>query len=199
MKKLKGYEYNKYSKKLEDYIASLNDGEAVDLKICAKYREKANKLRKEKSFKLYNYINTTKEISLDTIEKLIYSGADVNYKFNFGISVFMLAVLNGQLNCLWVLKQNGSDVNGKNAFGQDALMLAGFMNSFKDYFGKNYSKTKYLPIIKFLKEDLSDDLVRDNAGLSQEDYLSGHIENFPKEYLKLVEKILKVKNNEIIF
>ena len=55
MENLKGYEYNKYSIKLNDYLKTVENGE-VNLELCAKLREKANKLRKEKSIKLFNYI-----------------------------------------------------------------------------------------------------------------------------------------------
>ena len=195
MERLKGYEYNKYAIKLENYLNSVSESD-VDLSYCANLREKANKLRKNLSEKLYNYINTTKVISLDKIELLHKSGADLNYKFDSGFTLYMVAGLNAQVNALCYLFQNGANTLKQNDFGQDALMLVGFINNYKNNFTKNYRKIKYLPIINLIKsQGFENSMNYDNSGLTYKDYYLGETEPFTKTYINKIAKSLNINEN----
>ncbi|WP_300756961.1 ankyrin repeat domain-containing protein [uncultured Brachyspira sp.] len=65
--------------------------------------------------------NSTNEIFL---QKLIYNGADVNYKNYNGDTALIEAALNGKINFVKLLIKNNADVNVQNMGGMTALMWA---------------------------------------------------------------------------
>ena len=174
MENLKGYEYNKYSIKLNDYLKTVENGE-VNLELCAKLREKANKLRKEKSIKLFNYINNAKKVDLKKIDKLYKMGADLNYKFKNDLTLYMLAGIKAELEVLDYLKLRNVDIYAKTNLGQDALMLTSFVTNNKDIqYALDITSGDNIKAVRLLREHgLGVKLEYDLMGLSQNDYYMG--------------------------
>lgn len=179
MENLKGYEYNKYSKKLNDYLETVEDGE-VNLELCAKLREKANKLRKETSIKLFNYINSAKKVDLKKVDKLYKMGADLNFKFKNDLTLYMLAGIKAELEVLDYLKLRNVDIFAKTNLGQDALMLTSFVTNNKDVqIALNVTSSENIKTVRLLREHgLGMKLEYDLMGLSQNDYYMGETDPF---------------------
>ncbi len=179
MENLKGYEYNKYSIKLNDYLKTVENGE-VNLELCAKLREKANKLRKEKSIKLFNYINNAKKVDLKKIDKLYKMGADLNYKFKNDLTLYMLAGIKAELEVLDYLKLRNVDIYAKTNLGQDALMLTSFVTNNKDIqYALDITSGDNIKAVRLLREHgLGVKLEYDLMGLSQNDYYMGETDPY---------------------
>lgn len=179
MENLKGYEYNKYSIKLNDYLKTVENGE-VNLELCAKLREKANKLRKEKSIKLFNYINNAKKVDLKKIDKLYKMGADLNYKFKNDLTLYMLAGIKAELEVLDYLKLRNVDIYAKTNLGQDALMLTSFVTNNKDIqYALDITSGDNIKAVRLLREHgLGMKLEYDLMGLSQNDYYMGETDPY---------------------
>lgn len=179
MENLKGYEYNKYSIKLNDYLKTVENGE-VNLELCAKLREKANKLRKETSIKLFNYINNAKKVDLKKIDKLYKMGADLNYKFKNDLTLYMLAGIKAELEVLDYLKLRNVDIYAKTNLGQDALMLTSFVTNNKDIqYALDITSGDNIKAVRLLREHgLGVKLEYDLMGLSQNDYYMGETDPY---------------------
>lgn len=179
MENLKGYEYNKYSIKLNDYLKTVQDSK-VNLELCAKLREKANKLRKETSIKLFNYINSSKKVDLKKVDKLYKMGADLNFKFNNDITLYMLAGIKAKPEVLDYLKLRNVDIFAKTNLGQDALMLTSFVTNNKNVqIALNVTSSENIKTVRLLREHgLGMKLEYDLMGLSQNDYYMGATDPF---------------------
>ena len=179
MENLKGYEYNKYSIKLNDYLKTVENGE-VNLELCAKLREKANKLRKETSVKLFNYINNAKKVDLKKVDKLYKMGADLNYKFKNDLTLYMLAGIKAELEVLDYLKLRNVDIYAKTNLGQDALMLTSFVTNNKDIqYALDITSGDNIKAVRLLREHgLGVKLEYDLMGLSQNDYYMGETDPY---------------------
>lgn len=195
MENLNGYEYNKYSKKLNEYLKTVED-DKVDLQLCAKLREKANKLRKENSVKLFNYINNSKKVDLKKVDKLYKNGADLNFKFNNNLTLYMLAGIKAKLEVLDYLKLRDVDIFAKTNLGQDALMLTSFVTNDKHLQNLlGVSPSLNLEAVRLLKaHGLGMKLEYDLMGLSQNDYYLGETDPFTNtiEDKFIVPLIIKV-------
>lgn len=177
---------NKFEEKLKEYIKSCKD-DTIDMEKCAKLKMKASKLTKKSSEKLYSLLNTTKKLDFKKIIKVLNSGADVNFKFKDGITVYMLSALNGHVDALELLKNYGANVNAKNCYGQNALMLVLLMKKVGDL----KVDLKYTSVIIKLKAQGVSLEEKDKAGFSVDDYIQGKTEPFTKTYLKNIRSYLK--------
>lgn len=181
---------NKYEDKLKKYLKDQSN-EMVDLGKCAKLKMKASNLKKQLSEKLYKLFNTTKKIDFSKAIKLIRSGADVNYKFRDGITLYMLSALNAQIDALEFLKHYGAKINVKNCYGQNALMLSMLIRNQGDL----KVNLKYSKVIIVLKKHGVNLQEKDASGISTEDYNQGKTAPFTKTYLNNIKSYLKNPEN----
>lgn len=189
--------YNKYQVKLEKYISDkkLNNG-VVYLKYCANLKMKADELERKKSLALYNYVNRIGKVDLKKVTSLIESGANINAKFQDGVTLYMIAALNCQIEVLDLLKNQGADIYAKTTFGQDALMLANLMKHTSNYSAKRV----YLEVIRTLQNHgLGKSLEVDNVGLTRDDYYLGNTDPFTNFYLKLIQKYMHEKTDGYVY
>lgn len=193
---MKGFENNKYSKKIEFYISQNVQND----KLFAHLRYKANNLRKKKSLKLMKLICTPELIIDDKIfkrlNKLIETGADVNYSTLKGLTPFILASINGQVLVAAFLKEKGADVLQKTKEGQNALMLTSFVSQMsRSGELRKYKDVKYMPMIRQLRTyGLDKNMHCDFLGNTLNDYYMGNFEPFTNHLLSQVNEFLDRNN-----
>lgn len=193
------FKNNKYAIKLEEESKKENP----NLKLCKKLREKASQLRKRKSLELMKFINSSKALNskkdFEFLNKLISTGADINYFIPEGITPYMLAAINGQTMVLDFLKENGADINRVNLHGQDAYMLtllASKMARFKNL--PSHRDVDYMSSIRLLRQhglDLS--MHCDYMGNTLDDYITGELEPFTEQLMLNIKKYLRKENYEL--
>ena len=195
---MKGFENNKYSKKIE-YLISQN---VTNERLFAQLRFKANNLRKKKSLKLMELICTPKLIIDDKtfkrLNKLILTGADVNYSTLKGLTPFILASINGQILVAEFLKEKGADVFQKTKEGQNALMLTSFVSQMSRAGGElstTHRDVRYPRMIRQLRiYGLDANMHCDFLGITLNDYYMGNFEPFTNHLLTQTKEFLNRKN-----
>lgn len=194
---MKGYENNKYSKKIESLVSQ----NVSDERLYSRLRYKANNLRKKKSLKLMELICTPELIIDDKIfkrlNKLIETGADVNYSTLKGLTPFMLASINGQIVVANFLKEKGADVFQKTKEGQNALMLTSFVSQMSRAGGELYTHrdVSYPRMIRQLRVyGLDANMHCDFLGITLNDYYMGNFEPFTNHLLEQAKEFLNRKN-----
>jgi len=186
---MKGFENNKYAKKIDFLVSQNVDND----RLFAHLRYKANMLRKKKSLELMKLICTPilieNERTLKRINKLINTGADVNYTTLEGISPFILASLNGQIYVAEFLKEKGANIMHKTKEGQNALMLTVYISQMaRSGEFKSHRNVKYMPMIRKLREyGLADNMHCDFLGLTLNNYYMGEIAPYQNHLMDEVE------------
>ncbi len=189
---------NKYEKKLKKYLQNKDEnGGLLNLKYCAYLKIKSDELERDKSYALYKLINTTKAVNLNKVKALVESGANIDSKFEDGVTLYMVAALNCQMDVLDYLNEIGANIKAKTIYGQDALMLVVLM---KNNALSGEAKSKYLEVQKKLQSHgFGLTMEVDNVGLTRDDYYLGNTDPFTETYLKLIRKYLTTCNKEDVF
>lgn len=64
----------------------------------------------------HNFLSAIKEGDLRTVKRLLKNGVSVNSRHGFGWNALHVAVINGHLDIIKLLAENGADINVKDEF-----------------------------------------------------------------------------------